>query len=183
MRDPCARADLCALRHPYRWPRAGEGRRDVLLRALCRTRRRARIARPGVGHGRCSGADARRARRRPAHGEETLESGPTIRRPREASWRSLCVIEVGERSRGARGARSREETLTADDRTIPSSDEADATGVIVALPARHANHGAPVAAADEDADALAQQLCEQVHELQTQALDRSSGANVVWLFR
>jgi hypothetical protein len=70
--------------------------------------------------------------------------------------------------------------LTEDIQASRTSPEA--TGSVVALPLRAPKRGAAADGSDDDANMLAQQLCEQVREYR-RPQPKGAGANVVWLFR
>jgi hypothetical protein len=120
-----------------------------------------------------------------AHGEKTIERGRPIPRHREASWRSLCAIvrSNGEATAGLADLDRAEETVSEDNGGNRSSGEADVRGSIIALPRRGSNRRTLADAGDDDANALAQQLCEQVREFDNRPPSHEAGAKVVWLFR
>ena len=76
-----------------------------------------------------------------------------------------------------------EETVSGDNGTNRSSGEADVRGSIIALPRRESNRDTLGDAGEDDANALAQQLCEQVREFDSRPPVHDAGAKVVWLFR
>ena len=73
--------------------------------------------------------------------------------------------------------------MSGDNGTNRSSGEADVRGSIIALPRRESNRDTLGDAGEDDANALAQQLCEQVREFDSRPPAHDAGAKVVWLFR